>query len=134
MKLQTRICRLLVVIFSIYLISSCTSYEILDVKKFNKEISERDDIKSPEELILLFYDYPESELTNKLKISAKKNHENEYTIILIHDGMDDDSQKALKYIMKANFINNKWEVFEVRISRKCWSGRGHKNWSRKWCS
>ena len=68
------------------------------------------------------------------KIESKKIGEGLIEITLIHDGQEDDSQRATKIVMKAELIGQKWTVHEIKTNRKCWDGRGHTDWGTGWCN
>lgn len=117
------------------LFAACSgkAYELVDPAKFNASISERTDIESIDDLLLLYYDYPEVEGPANIKTSFKLEGDI-YVGTLIHDGMQDDSQKALKIVVSAKKNGETWKVLEIRKSRKCYPSRGHENWGAEWCS
>jgi len=114
--------------FSLILLSCNESFEELDTEKFNIEMASRNDIKTPEELITIFYNYPENESKPKLRISKTEIGKNVFEITLIHDNQEDDSQKAEKIIMTAEKIGTKWYAKKIIRNWKCYSGRGHTDW------
>ncbi|MFC5682973.1 hypothetical protein ACYE2N_03470 [Flavobacterium sp. MAHUQ-51] len=109
--------------FSLILLSCNESFEVLDTEKFNIEIASRSDIKTPEELITIFYNFPENESKPKLEISKTEISENVFEITLIHDNQQDDSQKAEKIIMTAEKVGTKWFAKKIIRNWKCYSGR-----------
>lgn len=125
---------LLILIISL---TSCAenseSYDTIDPAEFNKTIEKRTDIKTAEELIVVYYNFPTSEETPKLEIESQELKNGVAEVTLIHDGMQDDSQKAIKIVMTAKFKNQKWIVQEIKTNRKCYEGRGHTNWGKEWC-
>ena len=99
-----------------------------------KKLQERNDIETPEELITLYYNYPESEGVPNLEIEIKSTGENQYDITLIHDGLEDDSQRAIKVVMQASYSTEKWVVQSIKKNWKCWDGRGHTDWGIEYCN
>lgn len=119
----------------IILLTSCgESFKHIDTTKFNSKIQNRNDIKTPEELIEIFYDYPENEGNPKLKITCKKLDKNKFEITLIHDHLEDDSQSAVKYVMIAIKNGDMWKALEVKENWKCSNGRGHTSWGTGYCN
>src|SRR5690606_37368312 len=119
---------ILAFVFSLILLSCNESFEELDTEKFNIEMASRNDIKTPEELITIFYNYPKNEAKPKLSISKTEIDKNIFEITLIHDNQEDDSQKAEKIIMTAEKIGTKWYAKKIIRNWKCYSGRGHTDW------
>ncbi|MDR2009603.1 MAG: hypothetical protein LBQ22_03895 [Bacteroidales bacterium] len=106
----------------------------IDATSFNKEISNRTDIKTPDELIRLYHiENENSEGTRKFSIETEVIEENYYKITLIHEGVPDDSVSAVKIIMKAKRNGCKWTVTEIKKTWKCWKERGHADWGIEPC-
>jgi len=81
------------------ILTSCVeSFKKLDAEKFNTEISNQEDTKSPEELIQLFYNYPKDEGAPKFKISTKNLGQDKIEITLIHDHLEDNSQSGVNML------------------------------------
>lgn len=108
-------------------------FESKDPTAFNEKIAERTDILSPEALIEIYYNYPKTETPPLLTIKSKSLSKDKFSITLIHDKQQDDSQRAIKIVLSAQLKERKWEVKEIKINRKCWEGRGHTNWGIEWC-
>ena len=118
-----------------FALTSCTEeFKTYDPSKFNAQLQERVDIETPEELITVYYNYPESEGVPNLEISSKELRTNHYEIMLIHDKLQDDSQRAIKIVMQANKNGEHWVVDEIKKNWKCWDGRGHINWGIEFCN
>lgn len=126
--------KILLVLFALVLFSCNEKFKTIDPSGFNSQIEERNDIKSPEELITIYYNYPKNEGDPDLKISSKARANNTWEIVLIHDRLQDDSQRAIKIIMLAKRTNNIWEVEEIKKNWKCWDGRGHTDWGIEFCN
>ena len=127
--------RLFQILFSLFILISCSeNFDSIDPAEFNKKIENRTNIKTSQELILLFYNYPKNEGTPKLEFHLKKTDKGLVEIMLIHDEQEDDSQRATKIIMIAELKNKKWLVKEIKTNRKCWKGRGHTNWDTERCN
>lgn len=123
--------------FSILLIllTSCSErFDIKDPAEFNKKIEKRTDIETAEQLIEIYYNYPPNEGTAKLDITSKEIGDGLIEVTLIHDGQEDDSQRATKIVITANLDEQKWIVLQLKTNRKCWDGRGHTNWGTEWCN
>jgi len=119
-------------VFSI--ISCSESFETIDTEQINKDINSSTEIKTPEQLILFYYNYPKNEEKPELKITKRKIDNQVYEITLIHDHQADDSQIAEKIIMTAEKIDDKWNVEKILRNWKCQDGRGHKDWGTEVCN
>lgn len=117
----------------IFLTSCSESFKTLDNKLFNEIIAKRTDIKTPEELIKIYYNYPTSEGNSKFAIYTENLSNNSVKITLIHEGIEDDSISGEKIIMTARLTGQKWIVLEIKKNWKCWDGRGHRNWGTSLC-
>jgi hypothetical protein len=121
-------------IISLPLFSCGESFKKLETEKLNAELATRNDLKTPEEVIILFYNYPKSEPKPNLKISKKELEENLFEVTLIHDNQEDDSQKAEKIIMTLKKKGTKWFVKNIKHNWKCYSERGHTDWGIENCN
>lgn len=116
-------------------ISSCSeSFKNIDTQSFNEKISGRVDIETPEELMIIYYDYPEVEESPKFSVQFKELKADKYEITLIHEGIEDDSQSAIKVVMLAEKTGQTWVVLKIEKNRKCWDGRGHTTWGTGLCN
>ena len=118
----------------LFLASCSESFKILDPKIFNRQIAGRTDIKTPEELIKLYFNWPANEGTPQLSVQTEELGNNNYRITLIHSHMDDDSESAEKYVMTAHLTGLTWVVDEIKMNWKCWDDRGHTSWGTAPCS
>ena len=115
--------------------TSCSeSFKTIDTKAFNEKIASRTDIKTPEELIKIYYDYPANEGNPKLTVNSKELSDKSVEITLIHEGLEDDSQSGEKIVMTAKLTGQTWTVIEIKKNWKCWDGRGHTSWGTTPCS
>ena len=122
-------------LISIIFLTSCSeNFDIKDPAEFNKQIEKRTDIATAKELIEIYYNYPANEGTPKLEIESKELGKGLIEVTLIHDGQEDDSQRATKIVMTAKLTGKKWTVHEIKTNRKCWDGRGHTEWGTEWCN
>ncbi|MBB3697626.1 hypothetical protein KMW28_05530 [Flammeovirga yaeyamensis] len=127
-----RIFRLLI---SIIFLTSCSeNFNIKNPAEFNKNIETRTDIATAKQLIEIYYNYPHNEGKPKLEIVSKELGKGLTEVTLIHDGQEDDSQRATKIVMTAELTGKKWTVHEIKTNRKCWEGRGHTDWGTEWCN
>jgi len=117
-----------------FLASCSEAFKTIDAKKFNEKIATRTDIKTPQELIKLYYDYSESAGNPKLTIEAKDLGNNSFEIILIQEGFEDDSQSSQKIVMTAKQTGLTWIVKEIKENWKCWDGRGQTSWGIRPCN
>ncbi|MNU83301.1 hypothetical protein D3C71_729970 [compost metagenome] len=116
------------------ILCSCSeSFKVLKTKSFNEKIASLTDIKTPEDLIKLYYDYPESEGIPKLILQTTNLGKNKYEITLIHEHLEDDSQFAVKIVMIAKKTKQTWRVEEIKKNWKCRESRGHSNWGTTMC-
>ena len=122
------------IIIVLTLLASCTeSFKSHNPKKFNLKIANRTDIKTPEELIKLYYRNSDKEGNSKLIIKADNLGDNNFQICLIDEELDDDSQSGEKIIMKAKLNGQIWNVTEIKENWKCGGGRGHSGWGTDEC-
>lgn len=122
-------------ILTIICLTSCSEkFKLIDPTEFNKKIETRTDIATAEQLIKIYYNYPLNEGTPKLEIESKELGNGLIEVTLIHDGQEDDSQRAIKIVMTGELIGQRWTVHEIKTNRKCWDGRGHTNWGTEWCN
>jgi hypothetical protein len=127
--------RILIIGLLIINLTSCSeSYKSVDPTAFNIKISEKTDINTAEELIELYYNYPTDEGTPKIIIKTKEVESNKVQVTLIHDRLEDDSIRAVKIVMTAEQLKNRWIVHEIKKNWKCWDGRGHTNWGADYCN
>ena len=119
-------------VFSI--ISCSESFETIDTEQINKDINSYTEIKTPEHLVIFYYNYPKNEEKPELKITKRKIDNQVYEITLIHDHQADDSQRAEKIIMTAEKIDDKWNVKKILRNWKCQDGRGHTDWGIEVCN
>jgi PBP1b-binding outer membrane lipoprotein LpoB len=127
--------RIFELLILIIILTSCSeSFDIKDPAEFNKKIEKRTDIETAEQLIEIYYNYPPNEGTPKLDIKSRELDNGLIEVTLIHDGQEDDSQRATKIVMTAELNNKKWIVHQIKTNRKCWDGRGHTNWGTEWCN
>ena len=127
-----------VIILSIFVLitSGCESFRTLDTKEFNDKIANRTDIKTPDELIKLYYDYDcsQDEGNPTITIHTIDLGKNRYEVTLIHEGLLDDSLSGWKVVMIAQRAGTTWIVTEIKENWKCWEDRGHTNWGTKRCT
>lgn len=121
-------------LFSLLFTSCSEKFEYVDSLKFNNSIANRTDIETAEELIGLYYGFPENEGTQNISIETKKLELGKIQVTLVHDEMKDDSIKALKIVMIVKQIDQSWTVIEIKKNWKCWEGRGHTNWGAEYCN
>ncbi|MDP8162379.1 membrane lipoprotein lipid attachment site-containing protein [Pasteurella skyensis] len=120
-------------LLTIILTACSENFDIKDPTEFNQKIEKRTDIKTAEQLIEIYYNYPPNEGIPKLDIKSKNIGNGLTEITLIHDMQEDDSQRATKIVMEAELKNKKWIVHQIKTNRKCWEGRGHTDWGTEWC-
>ena len=127
--------RLFQILFLMFIFTSCSeNFDFIDPTEFNKKISNRIDIETAKELIMIYYNYPENEGIPNLMVESKKTDNGYIEITLIHDGQKDDSVSGIKIIMIAELNNKKWNVIEIKTNRKCREGRGHTYWDTELCN
>ena len=127
--------RPLQILFLLFILASCSeSFDSIDPTEFNEKITQRTDIKSAQELIEIYYNYPKNEGIPKLTFNKRKIDKGLVEITLIQDYQEDDSQRATKIIMIAELKNKRWTVHEINTNRKCYDGRGHTDWGTEWCN
>ncbi|MBN1500345.1 MAG: hypothetical protein JW982_09320 [Spirochaetes bacterium] len=123
------------VIFIASFISCMHNFKDYEIQSFNQKICERTDITTPEELILMYLNYPQNEVIPEISIKVKNLGENNYKIILVSDNIRDDSVKAEKIIIIAQMLNSRWKVYKIIKSWKCWKGRGNSLfWHGDYCT
>ena len=108
-------------------------FNTLDPSSFNRIISKRIDLQTPEQLMVFYYDYPVYESEPPFSIESKELENGHVEITLLHDNMADDSMMAIKIVMLVKQKGETWEVFEIKSNYKCREGRGHTDWGKEWC-
>ena len=117
-----------------FLLVGCTEeYISIDPSDFNKKIESNRDIKSPEGLIKLYYNYPVNEPQPMISVTVELSGNGNYIITLIAEKLPDDSQSAEKIIMWASQNGEFWKVNEIRKNWRCYKNRGHQDWGTKPC-
>ena len=103
-----------------FFFSSCTEeYDLLDTTDINTRVQDRQDIETPEELILLFYDHPPGTRASDITVRSENYGNNEYRIELEHDPDRGKSYRAIRYVLLARLRDRQWFVSEIRRSSKC---------------
>lgn len=127
--------KIISLIMLVILTISCNeSFEEINPDKFNKKIEKRADILTPEELIILFHNYPKDEGKPEYEISSA-NKNDIYEITLIHNRIPDDSLLSEKIIITAKKNKNGiWSVIKILKNWKCHEGRGHNDWGTESCN
>ena len=126
---------LIVALIAIFMTSCSESFENVDSTEFNNSIAARTDIETAQELITLYYGYPEeSEGETNISIEAKELGSGKIQVTLVHDKLKDDSLQALKIVMIAKQKGQSWTVLEIKKNWKCWEGRGNTNWGTEYCN
>ena len=121
-------------ILSFFLFSACAeNFKDINPAKFNTKIENRMDIKTPEALITVFYDYPANEGKPDISITAQKQDTSRYLITLINDNLEDDSVAGEKIVMEASLQNQIWKVTSIKKNWYCYKDRGHRNWGTSYC-
>ena len=125
---------LLVVGLLTFFLTSCSeSFDYIDSTEFNNSIATRTDIETAEDLITIYYGYPEGEGAPNISIETKELGSGKIQVTLVHDDLMDDSLKALKIVMVVKQNGRSWTVLEIKKNWKCWEGRGHTDWGREYC-
>jgi len=124
-----------IAIFSSILLTACSEqFKTLDTKAFNEIIVGRTDIKTAEDLIKMYYDYPAEEGQPHLNISTTILADSIVEITLIHEGLEDDSQLGEKSVMQAKLINQSWQVLSIKENWRCRDGFGWSSWGTTPCN
>lgn len=124
---------LVIFLFIFFLIGCSEEYVSIDPKDLNKKIESNKDIKSPEDLIKLYYSYPVNEPQPSISVTAEQLSNGSFIITLVADKLPDDSQSSEKIIMWASRNGEFWKVNEIRKNWKCYKNRGHQDWGTKPC-
>jgi hypothetical protein len=126
--------KIIILFISIWMVSCGEPFEELNAEEINKEIAERDNIKTIEELIIIFYNYqPDSGSKPKFQITKKELGDSLFEATLICEDLVEDSQKGEKIIMTARKTGNKWFVKKILYNWKCYAGSGHTDWGVESC-
>jgi hypothetical protein len=127
--------KLISVIPALLSLTACSeSFERVDTTAFNRQIASRTDIKTPEQLIELYYAYPANEGKPGLSVQTRRLDDNRYETTLIHERLQDDSKAGVKIVMTAQTNGPAWLVTEIKRNWKCWQGRGHTGWGTGKCN
>ncbi len=108
-------------------------FNIIDPTDFNQKIADRTDIPNADELAKVYYNYPPEEGSPQFDIKSVEITEGTFETTFIHDGMMDDSQRAVKIIITSEQKDGKWEVLKIKKNFKCYEGRGHTDWGTEFC-
>lgn len=114
---------------------SCSEpFNYINPSNFNKKIAELTDIKTPEELIILYYTGT-GKIDNNLSLNITTvKEEKVYTITLINNNIKDDSVCGEKLVIKAVKKGENWHVLEIKENHRCCKGRGGpRDWSTQLC-
>lgn len=105
-------------------------FERLDIMEINEKISETEETLSPKGIMEMYYPVgKESEEGNETIITKENSLEHEETeVVLVHDGLMDDSVKGFQYVMVLKQQEEKWKVVSLKRNWKCYEGRGHTFW------
>lgn len=103
--------------------------------QINQTLNNTNKTLTASEVMKLYYPHKiTSEEGNESIVICEKKAEQDHTIVtLIHDNLLDDSQKAVKYVMKLKRTNDKWTVISIKTNWKCWPERGHTDWGIELC-
>ena len=127
--------KLFLIILPLLLCASCAEpFKEINPSEFNAKIALRTDIKSPEDLVLLYFDYPENEAKPELQITTKSLQNDSFEVTLIHTKLEDDSMEGEKIILTAKLSKQQWIVTEIKRNWRCWKDRGHISWGIESCS
>lgn len=127
-------------VFLIFFFAGCGNsqeeFEDINFMEFNQRIQTDRSITTPEELMKRYY-FLEGE--GEVSISATKEgwFGESYRIVLVHEGVPDDSMASFQVVMYAEKISDDhrsyWQVSELKKNFRCQEGRGHTNWGIDWC-
>ncbi|MEM7008848.1 MAG: hypothetical protein AAF462_06900 [Thermodesulfobacteriota bacterium] len=131
-------------IFCVFFISQVTitseaDDKKMDRKEFNESIItgniEYEDWMSDPVAVSLRYLGPfegRSQTIQRTNPSAESSDTTQ--VVIINEGLLDDSIRAEKYEFTLKTFNNRWVIYSEEKFRKCWPDRGHTNFSKKPCS
>ena len=75
--------------------------------------------------------------SDRLQIETDYPHNNLATVTITSSKMSDDSVEGSRYLIKfapyGDQAQKKWQVIWAGKQFRCWSGRGHQNWSTELC-
>lgn len=124
----------LLLLLAIFTLSCSESFEEINPNTFNLKIEGLSNIKTPEELIILYDNYPKEEGKPKYSISSISK-DGIYEITLIHNHIPDDTLLGEKTIMTARKNEDgSWLVLKIQKNWKCHEGRGHNDWGTEICN
>ena len=69
-----------------------------------------------------------------LEIGSKELDNGLIKVTLIHSWQEDDAQRAIKILMTAKMIGQKWNLHEIKTNRKCWGELRHTDRRTEWCN
>ena len=100
----------------------------MDPARFNISLKARTDVKTPKQVMEMFYDYSPKGTPKGIKITTKSLGSEQYKITLIHDPIEAGGQVAWKLVMLADESEGYWRATKIMKSWKCEEGKGHKGW------
>lgn len=113
-------------------------YRIIDVDhihSLNERIHSKN-LSSKEEIMREYM--PEDRATEgnysyEIKIMNTENMDSSLVLLTV-DGLQDDSVRSIKVLMRVKAENNALIVEQIKESYRCYEGRGHTEWSAYSCS
>ncbi len=140
MKTLQFTCKTLVLLLAVVVVSSCQSTDKIKFKRIDQvEIDQfnaslqKVEIKDLEELARLYLpDDPYAEGNYKYTTSVEENKGK--TILTIREeGINDDSIEGKLVKLTVEKKENSWHILQIEEAHRCWSGRGHQDWSPEPC-
>lgn len=110
-------------------------FEALPFNGLNIKLSEETELLSPKAIMRLYYPRTKEKLEkNERIIINEKNLSNGHTeVILIHDGLADDSMQGKKYVLELKKHDKHWQVISLKANWRCWEDKGHSDWGVVLC-
>ena len=111
------------------------TFEELSFDEFNAQLAEMTESMSAVQVMRAYYPLEvEGEEGNQTISTMDRQLENgNFQVTLIHDNQLDDSVRGEKYVMEMTKEGEKWTVVSLKKNWKCWSDRGHEDWSTELC-
>lgn len=100
----------------------------------NRIIQSRKDIKTPTDVMNIYYKFMWPESDTNYVIAEQKLPKERFEVTLIRENTGDDSMQSEKIMMILKHDEEKWKVITIERSWKCHKGRGNTEWGIEPCN
>ena len=108
----------------------------LDVRKFNEFLRQEGTLERTSPVLVALRYIGVDRLSAREIVISRGRGESERAarLTVTLDRLEDDSVRAIRYeLVLARSTTRTWRLRGVRVTQRCWPGRGHQSFSRKLC-